>query len=63
MSVRDLTQATVSDMINMLLYYDRRDDEELPPGAIEMAIGHGAFTQDDMVRWFAEALEKGIRNA
>jgi hypothetical protein len=34
------------------VYYDRKEDEELPRGAIEQAIVDGVITEDEIVEAF-----------
>ena len=51
---------TVEDLVSDLLYYDRKEDEDLPIGAIETAIDNGEITQEDIVSKFRECLNRGI---
>lgn len=51
----------VSDMILDFLVYDRREDEDLPRGAIEAAIEDGTITVDEIVNNFREELVKGLK--
>ena len=51
---------TVEDLVSELLYYDRKEDEDLPIGAIETAIDNGEITQKDIVSKFRECLKRGI---
>lgn len=51
----------IDDRVSDLLYYDRKEDEDLPVGAIEAAIAAGEITVEDMVSKFADCLEKGLR--
>jgi hypothetical protein len=37
MSRRDLILGTIDDLVGDFLYYDRKGDEDLPRGAIEIA--------------------------
>lgn len=43
---------TVTDCVTGLLYYDRKEDDELPVGAIEDAIRDGVVTVDEIVAKF-----------
>lgn len=42
----------LDDMISDLLYYDRKEDDDCPRGAIAQAIKDGVVTVDDMVDKF-----------
>jgi hypothetical protein len=52
---------TVTDLVSSFLYYDRKDDEELPWGRIEELIESGELTVQAMVERFAFALRKRLR--
>ncbi len=56
MSRRELILAVVSDAVTDLMYYDRKEDEELPRGAIEEAVAAGEITYEEMVDKFREEL-------
>jgi hypothetical protein len=58
---RDLILACIEDAVSDLLYYDRKEDEDLPSGAIEAAVEAGEITVDDMVARFRVALQEGMR--
>ena len=49
--------ATVSDLVGGFMYYDRKEDEDLPRGAIEAAIAAGEITTDEIVAEFRRHLE------
>lgn len=48
------------DLISDFLYYDRKEDEEMPRGYIEDAVKSGAITVDDMVEKFRKELTRGL---
>jgi hypothetical protein len=50
----------ISDLVSNFLYYDRKEDDDLPKGAIDKAVRDGEITIDQMVQAFREELEKGI---
>lgn len=50
---------TVGDLVSDLLYYGRKEDEDLPLGAIEVAIETGEITIEEIVAKFREDL-KGV---
>ena len=47
---------TVQDLVSGFLYYDRKEDEELPRGVIESAIKDGIVTEESIVDLFASEL-------
>lgn len=47
--LREKILDTVADLAGALLYYDRKEDAELPPGAIEDAVLDGVITWDEML--------------
>ena len=59
MMSKKLVLDTLSDSITGLLYYDRKEDEYLPLGAIEGCIVAGEITVEEMVDHF----DKVLRNA
>lgn len=50
---------TVTDLVSNFLYYDRKEDDELPAGAIQDAIRDGHIAIDDIVEHFREKLVEG----
>lgn len=54
---RQNIEDTLDDLVSNFLYYDRKEDEDLPRGAIEEAVEAGEITVDDMVKKFASGLE------
>lgn len=57
---RTVIQNTISDCVTDLLFYDRKEDERLPSGAIEAAIAAGEITLDEMVTIFRGHLVLGL---
>lgn len=55
--LRQTICSTVADLVMDFLHYDRKEDEELPRGAIEDAVATGVVTRDEIVKWFREGLE------
>ena len=51
---------TISDLVSCFLYYDRKEDEDLPRGAIEEAIQNNEITFDEIVKQFERELFKGL---
>ncbi len=55
-----LVRMTVRDLIADFLYYDRKEDEELPCGRIQELIASGALDRGQVVAWFAEELTTAL---
>lgn len=51
---------TVSDLVSNFLYYNRKEDEELPLGEIEAAIAVGEITVEEIVAQFERELREGL---
>lgn len=51
---------TVIDLVSDFLYYDRREDEALPVGAIEKAIENNEITSDEIINIFSDKLKKSL---
>ena len=60
MTKRERILCTVSDLVSSFLYYDRKEDDELPRGEIEKAIESGEICMHEIVEKFREELEKKI---
>lgn len=56
MSRRSTIMAAVSDLAVNFMYYDRKDDGELPEGEIQSAVESGEITVDEICRLFAASL-------
>lgn len=54
--VRKYILDVTSDLAGQFLYYDRKDDEDLPVGAIEQAIADGVITVDEIVDRFKSVI-------
>ena len=55
-TTHDLILAELSDAIGCFLHYDRKEDEDLPRGAIEDAIKKGEVTIEELVNCFRTKL-------
>ena len=55
--MRDVILNAAQDTMAGFLYYDRKEDEELPVGAIETAIVTGEVSIADILEVFSKALE------
>lgn len=54
--MRDVILLTVDDLVTAFLWDDRKEDEELPRGAIEQAVEAGHVTVEEIVERFRAAL-------
>ncbi len=54
--LKNLILCTITDMTGDFMYYDRKDDEDLPRGKIEEAVKKGLVTIDEMVERFRKVL-------
>ena len=64
--MKDIKQTildTIDDTVAKLVYYDRKEDEELPVGAIDQAVRDGVITVDEMVEKFREVLTADLAAA
>ena len=59
--MKKLLADTISDAVKNLLYYDRKEDEKLPIGAIEEMIESGEVSIDSIVDVFRAELTKGLQ--
>jgi hypothetical protein len=60
MTRKELILTTIDDAVSDLLYYGRKEDEELPRDAIDEAVRNGEITVDEMVAKFKQALDDGL---
>ena len=58
---RRLMSGYISDMVSDLLYYDRKEDEDLQVEDIDNAVKNGVISIDDIVYMFRKELTDGIR--
>jgi hypothetical protein len=58
-SRRSLILDTVTDLVSNFLFYDRKDDEDLPRGSIEEAIEKGEISAAEIVERFRKCLSDG----
>jgi hypothetical protein len=59
---RQLIEDTVSTLVARLMYYDRKEDEALPRGAIEAAVKAGEITRADIISKFGDELRKVLKD-
>ena len=58
--MRDNILTTVADLVLSFLYYDRKEDEDLPRGAIEKAIANKDVSIDEIAALFKAKLIEGL---
>jgi hypothetical protein len=58
--LRKLILTTVGDCVIDFLLYDRKEDEELPQGAIEKAVADKIVTAEEIVWRFRECLFEAL---
>lgn len=56
----NLIRATIQDTVGSFLYYDRKEDEDLPRGSIEEAILMGEITAEEIGDAFIQVLKHGL---
>ena len=54
--------STVDDLVSNFLFYDRKEDEDLPRGAIESAIERGEISVDDIADRFRDLLNESLKS-
>lgn len=57
---REHILGAISDMMADFLYYHRKEDAQLPCGAIEEAIQNGEVTVEEMVEAFEAELRSSV---
>jgi hypothetical protein len=62
MSRRDIILATVRDLAADFLYYDRKEDEELPVGAIEEAVVNREIMPAEMAHEFFLQVHSAVKS-
>ncbi len=58
--LKDTILGTVEDLVSNFLYYDREEDEDLPPGAIEDAVKRRVVSIEDIVAQFGASLIESL---
>lgn len=60
MNTKETILETVDDLVADFLYYDRKEDEDLPLGDIQKAIATGKISADEIVERFKSELSRGL---
>jgi hypothetical protein len=58
--MEDVIKNTIEDLVSDFLYYDRKEDEDLPRGVIEGSIASGKLSVEDILKTFEAKLRKGL---
>lgn len=61
MDIKAMILGTVDDLVVDFLFYDRKEDKEVPVGAIQEAILRGVMSESDIVKRFAEQLREALQ--
>ena len=56
----EIIENTIDDLISNFLYYDRKEDEDLPVGAIQKAIKEGEITKEQIIKKFTDILNSSL---
>jgi hypothetical protein len=57
---KQLILDTIDDLVANFLYYDRKEDEDLPLHEIEDAVKNGEITIEEMTNRFSERLSQSL---
>ena len=49
----------IDSTLSRFFYYDRKEDESLPPNSIQIAVKNGILTKDELAEWFADGIMNG----
>ncbi len=63
MTRKELILASISDLVMDLMYYDRKEDEDLPKGEIEKSMEEGEISVDEMTDQFTTKLYEFLQNS
>ena len=55
--MKEIIDNCITDLVSSFLYYDRKEDEDLPRGVIEKMIEDGEISIDYIVNKFKKDLE------
>jgi len=58
MADKQMVLNAIDDMIRNFLYYDRKEDEDLPRGEIERFIEEGELSVEEIVERFTTSLRE-----
>jgi len=57
---REIIIDTIGDLFLDWLFYDRKEDEDLPRGAIEEAVEMGEITKQEILNQFVAHIEENF---
>ena len=58
---KNIILGLVDDLVSNFLYYDRKEDEEIPIGYIDQSIQKNLITEEEIVEQFRASLKKGLK--
>ena len=61
MTTKENILLTIDDLCTDFLYYDRKEDESLPRGAIQKAVEDGEITVTEMAAEFERLLRNSLK--
>lgn len=61
--MRDKIFDAVDDLVSGLLFYDRKENKDLPLEAIESAIANGEISTDEISAFFKTRLIEGLTDS
>jgi hypothetical protein len=56
--MKEIIFNTIDDLISDFIYYDRKEDDELPRGKIEETIKKGDVTKEEIINEFVRILNE-----
>ena len=59
--MKKILKNTIEDLVSNFIYYDRKEDEDLPLNEIEKMINKGETNIDEIVKVFKEVLICSIK--
>jgi len=57
---RERILGEVEHALELMLYYHRKEDDELPVGSIQEAVAAGEITAEEIVEAFGEMLKRSL---
>jgi hypothetical protein len=58
--MKDIILSRVDDLVSSFVYYDRKEDEELPLSAIEKALIAGEISVEEIEAQFSKSLRSSM---
>lgn len=58
--LKNIIENTIEDTVANFFYYDRKNDEELKVGEIELAVKKGVITKEEILEKFRRHVEAAL---